>query len=319
MADTPNQSGQYSQTGVVSKGWSSPDLTLQKALNRIMPMRNILIPNATSVAVTWADLWDSLDEKCRKVQQAGVTIDATQIIKTEMNNGQVKTTDYLAGIREELKPGGVCAETGLTEGEAAAVLLYTAAAGVDTGAYRVVNTTLRHERSPAPHGVFIATLVSALRKLRAQEEQVACVRRWTGFFPDEGDGDYVTAAFLSATCCMNERPTTVEGSQSFIILPRRRRAAVVPECLTFHPNEKEVIFEPGTAFRRITFRTYEELPYTYVDPKTPPLIEKVAFGTNKKVNILKPASQCMLLYPVGIAFTQLVPKEPSGDPPAKHK
>ena len=292
----------------MSKGSNKFDVLLDQTKNRMLRVRDNFVKDATSVATAWPDLWHSLSDDCKTALKSNLVISETQIVK------KGETVDHLARLREGLQPGGECAQAGLTEGEAAAVLLYTAEGAEDKpSVYSIINTALRGKKLK-PHGVLIATLVSALRKLRAHSRPVACVRRWTDYLPAECS-DYAACAFLSTTCNMGAKLTTIPGGHSFIILPHRRRAAVVPKCLTFHPNEGEAIFEPGTAFRRIAPSIYEELPHTLVEPTLVATVKSIRDVPDfPAITTLEPACQCLLLYPLGTCFTPLVSEEPSGDP-----
>ena len=235
-------------------------MRLQETFNRLQIVR----PGArTQTAASWEQLRSSLTK-------------VTLRDGTKLNFSAFEGPSWQSALAKAVHNTGPSTDYGLTEGEAAAVLLYTAETVVCPASalpfaskdgkggtmYLLVNDALR-SRGPKPYMVFIATLVSALRKLRDPAkpvEPVACVRRWTDHTPRPTDNHYVACGFLSATCNMGVKPNTVNSQSSITILPYMRRAAVVPGCLSLHPNESEVIFEPGTAFRRITPGIYEELP-----------------------------------------------------------
>ena len=255
------------------------------------------------VATTWLELWNNLNSDCRGSLQGNLTVDKNSIREIS------KTEDRLAKLRQDLESGGQCARIGLTEGEAAAVLVYTAGGkSQGNGLYALVNNTLRDGQLEQV-SVFVATLVSALRKLRKHSQPVACACHWTDYPPLDKEQFFITRGFLSTTRCLGERPGTLDGKNSVYVIPHKRQVAVLPECLSFNPEEEEAIFEPGTAFRRVAMEVFEELPPADVVPTITPILLHNASG-----GMLVPAQQTQLLFPVG---THFIPCErPTGDPPA---
>lgn len=297
-----------------SRGAVEHDLTLQVAFTRMMNVRAQWVRTPPAAAATWPVLWRALSPDCRAALADEFAIDETQIASKSSNgtNGSSRDShstsatcvDHLAALRAALAPGGACAHTRLSEGEAAAVLLYTAA-----GVYKLVNAALR-ARDPRPHRVLVATLVSALRKLRACAPLVGCVCRWTAHPPAPTDAHYVACAFLSATGGLAARPRTLDGRTPVALVPHRGRAAVVPQQLSLHPREREVLFEPGTAFRRVAPGIYEELPpgpFLLGDTEAENA-PAVRFNNINGVRVasLVPANQCLLLYPPRTYFPPLV-------------
>ena len=245
------------------------------------------------VALTWAQLRKSINRAKLLKEMAGTTVP----------------------FEDAWKKTGPGTDYNLTEGEAAAVLLYTAEKEMGVKVYELVNYCLRND-DVSEFMVFIATLVSALRKLRAHSERVGCVCHWTNHIPVADDDHFVTRSFLSATCILDDKPETLkkEGYEYQVyLIPHRRRAAVIPECLSFHWKEKEVIFEPGTAFRRVAGNIYEELPPADIIPMCEPELKLIK--ADSEGHALVPAQQTQLLFPIGTHFLPLTDEEPTGAEP----
>ena len=262
------------------------DVTLILACQR---MRTMWESRDIHVALTWAQLRKSINRAKLLKEMAGTTVP----------------------FEDAWKKTGPGTDYNLTEGEAAAVLLYTAEKEMGVKVYELVNYCLRND-DVSEFMVFIATLVSALRKLRAHSERVGCVCHWTNHIPVADDDHFVTRSFLSATCILDDKPETLkkEGYEYQVyLIPHRRRAAVIPECLSYHSDEREVIFEPGTVFRRIAPDTYEELPPADITTMHGPEVKLIR--TEPKGYALVPPQQTQLLFPDGTRFLPLVDEEPT--------
>ena len=276
------------------------DIPLDKACERMADLRKA---RGMHVAVTWPQLRQSL---------ANLSLTEKIERKADPNNNKKEVS-----LEKAMKEMKLEERYNLTEGEAAAVLLYTAEDDVGAKVYNYVNDALR-EKDPEQYMVFIATLVSALRKLRAKSDPVNCVCHWTQRSPVETDNHFVTRSFLSATCVLDKKPGSLANQKFYVyLIPYKRRAAVIPEYLSFNPDEKEVIFEPGTAFRRVAPHIYEELPPADLIPMYPPQIKwnKRPEGTGLYCGTLFPAQQTQLLFPIGMPFLPLKDRKAIGSPP----
>ena len=256
----------------------------------------------------------SLQEAClcmdnlRKTRGTRIATTCPELWRALRDDAAPTLRETLPGLEEALKETGPGTTYGLMEGEAAAVLLYTAGTEVGRKVYELVNNALR-KGDGQTHSVFVATLVSALRKLRKHSPPVACACHWTDYPPLDKEQFFITRGFLSTTRCLGERPGTLDGKNSVYVIPHKRQVAVLPRCLSFNPDEEEAIFEPGTAFRRVAKEVFEELPPADVVPTITPFLLHNASG-----GMLVPAQQTQLLFPVG---THFIPCErPTGDPPA---
>ena len=283
------------------------DVSLEDALTYMKQLRTA---RSTQIATTWSELWHSLNDKCKQALRSGLFVDETQFLGGALS--QKKREE----VTKALRPGGECAEMGLTEGEATAVLLYTAECKTkNSSLFCYVNESLRQGSFDSMQ-VFVVTMVSALRKLRDHSEPVGCVCHWSDHIPVETDAHYIPCSFFSTTRSLGEKPDTINGQndttykETVYIIPYKRHAAVIPKCLTFHLKEEEVIFEPGTVFRRIAGNIYEELPPADVIPVCEPELRLTPNG-----NTLVPAQQTQLLFPIGTRFLPLTDKRHSGDPP----
>ena len=267
------------------------DVTLILACQRMRTMR---LSRDIHVALTWAQLRKSINHTKLLKEMAKITVSSKKV-----------------PFEDAWKKTGPGTEYDLTEGEAAAVLLYTAEKEMGVKVYELVNYCLRNG-NVSRFMVFIATLVSALRKLREHSDEVGCVCHWTSHKPVWADDHFVTRSFLSATCILDDRPETLNQGNyqnSVYLIPHPRRAAVIPECLSYHSDEREVIFEPGTVFRRIAPDTYEELPPADITTMHGPEVKLIR--TEPKGYALVPPQQTQLLFPDGTRFLPLVDEEPT--------
>ena len=320
----PSESSKSEGSSVTkSRTDSKQDNSLEEAFRAIQNLRKA---RSIRIATTWPDLWNSLNSTCKKSFKENLTVNETEILQVKHEQESTEKEHRLAQLRQDLEPGGQCAGMGLSEGEAAAVLLYTAE-GKSNGdsLYALVNNSLRRGQLEQV-SVFVATLVSALRKLRDHSQPVSCACHWCYYLPVGGDNHYIACGFFSATRHLTMQPRSLQRySNSFYVIPHQGRVAALPSCLSFHKEEGEVIFEPGTAFRRVTITVFEELPPADTIPVSPPKLfpyrsytTKKADGTEKLAdNTLFPEQQTQLVFPPGTRFVPLARDKPVGDPPVR--
>ena len=267
--------------GGMSVGAGTHDAPLRNACTRL---RNVRPAFRAHVATSWAQL----RAHTQPLAHLGAFPGGPRVLAAALESAPVRTAR-------------------LSEGEAAAVLLYTAEKVAGASVYAPVNAALRSE-NPRPCALFVSTLVSALRKLRACAPPVRCAVRWTDCAPAPGEAHYVARAFLSATAGLSARPRTIYGHAPVALVPHAHRAALLPPALSFHAAEHEVVFEPSTAFRRVAPGVYEELPP--VPPNTAGAASAVIAPGKNAPDALLPELQTQLLFPSDTRFVPLPPDTP---------
>ena len=158
----------------------------------------------------------------------------------------------------ELRDSGELKELGLSEGEAAAVLLCT----MGDELFQAMQGALLKERVKASeeeakrYGSLAATLVSALRKLRAKridekahhgDVNFVFVSDVQSLTHVEGKPFYVANPFVFGTTVV-----PLGGHKTgYILSPYKMSAALIPPCLCKSPEDNIVLFEPGATFEKV--------------------------------------------------------------------
>ena len=174
----------------------------------------------------------------------------------------------------QMDEGGALHGLGLSEGEVAALLLCTKS---DVSLFQDMQNALSKQKAvfedecakkdaslaatlPKKYGSLAATLVSALRKLRAHQKDVnfVCVAK-DQLQCTEDRKHWVAPSFIRGTTMV---PVGGFKDGCCVLSPFKMHAALIPECLCFTPDDRNVMFEPGTTFTKANHAEF----YTQVEP-----------------------------------------------------
>lgn len=259
---------------------SKQDNTLAEAVARMRELRKWRI---TQTASTWDKLVESMSKNMDMADFCNVR---------DLHRGD----PLMDAALEKAGPETPC---GLTEGEAAALLLCVATRGYrDESVYSALQGGFPPELDR--YRLLVATLVSALRKLReCSTAAVPCVRACDAYAVPPTDDVFVACGFLHATRSLTA-PAAAEPPM--FLIPHERRATVLPECFRVYSGGCDVVFEPGTAFCRIAPNVYAELPRTDAVPVYEPEVQTFPEEDAPGWNTLVLQQQCLLLYPLHTRF-----------------
>ena len=268
---------------------NAQDNTLHKAFERMKELQSM---RTTHTARTLEELLESI----------GLT-PVTEVV-SNLNAPPPCGLD-LAPVLQKTGPETVF---GLSKSEAAALLLCTAEDGYTDGSvYAIVKEIFPQKAEQCM--VLVATLVSALRKLREHSAPVHCVRACDAHVVHRTDETFVVCGFLHATCNLDSG-----DAGAMLLIPHKRRAAVLPECFTRHSKGCDVIFEPGTAFRRIVKGVFAELPPVDPVPACVPEVQTFYRNNTPEWDTLVPPQQCVLLFPQCMRLGYLPSEKPTDGP-----